>query len=950
VGAVRFETSTSSAFGTDHYPTTGRRHRGRRILLGLVIAALMASSCLNPVHAADVDIATSTMIGIDLDAFTGATAEVFSGVTVSNDINGTLIGANYSAISALTSTWTLTNGGTISIPNLGGSGPAVLFSAGGVLDNHGLVQTLTNNAVQFTNGGTVTNVLGGTISGAWAGVQIGGAAGLVTNAGHISSAGGGGVNLLAGGSVVNQAGATIHTEGNSNVGVYVTGGTSRSVENAGIIESVGGSFATGIEIGNGDGSIVNHAAGSIHGTYNGIYTGSSGNLSISNAGTISSLNGPAIEFRTTGTITNTGTIEKTGGGNAITFGGTHIRTLNLGTGSLIIGNVVGGANGTDNLVLQGTGTEDIAKFLNFETLTMEGTSWSLTGNSTFSTSATIEAGILNVAGQLTSPAIDILADGTLSGIGTLIGNVTIGGKIAPGNSIGTLTVSGGAAFNAGSTYEIEIDDGGNVAGVNNDLVIAGTATIASGAIFHVVPEDGAASGANFAANTQYTIIQTAAPGNLTVNGAPTITDAFAFLDFSGHDDGQYFYLTSSAVAGSFCLAGASFNQCQAGEAVRDLGPGHVAFDAVIGMGEAAANAAFNAMSGEIHASGQHLVDLSSGLFRRTLRGQGTAWIAGISSGKTLTAPLGYSPSVRPTSLPAGIMAADTPGLSIDAYANERVARAWLAPVGEWGGVDADGNAGELDFWTAGAVGGYERPIEVPSGQAHVGFGLGYLRSHGSADARRSSLDADGFHVGAYGGWTGGPWSLAGSLAYAAHSISTARRIAFGDIDETAGADYWSHTIGFSGEAAYRFDLASGTSLSPLATLDVGWSGHGGFTETDAGALNLEGNSESWKRFDTGLGIALQHDVLTETGKMILHGRLVWEHAFADVVPSQTLAFAGSAAGFEVRGPDAGRDRVRLGLGISFEATEDITIRAGYSGLYSGNQQSHGAGISFKIRF
>lgn len=909
----------------------------------------MASSCLHPVHAADVDIVTSTTIGIDLDGFTGTTAEVVTGVTVSNDIFGTLIGANYSAISASTSAWTLTNRGTIFIP-LPAGGPAVRFSAGGTLENHGLVQTLTNNAVQFTNGGTVDNHAGGTISGAWAGVQIGGAAGSVTNAGYISSAGGGGVNLLAGGSVVNQAGATIHTEGNSNVGVYVIGGTSRSIENAGVIESVGGSFATGIEIGSGNGSIVNHATGSIYGTYNGIYTGSSGTLTITNAGTISSLTGPAIEFRTTGTITNTGTIEKTGGGNAITFGGNHIRTLELGTGSQIIGNVVGGANGTDNLVLQGTNTENISRFLNFETLTMEGTSWSLTGNGTFSTSTTVEAGILNVAGQLTSPAIDILADGTLSGIGTLVGDLSIGGTIAPGNSIGTLTVSGNAAFDVGSTYVVEIDDGGNVAGVNNDLLIAGTATIAGGTIFHVVPEDGAATGASYAANTQYTIIQTAAPGNLTVDGAPTITDGFAFLDFSGHDDGQYYYLTSSAVAASFCLAGASFNQCSAGEAVRDLGPGHIAFDQVLGMSEAAANAAFDAMSGEIHASGQHVVDLGSGLFRRTLRGQASAGIAGITGGGALAAPLGYSPNARPTSLPAGVMAADTADMPIEAYANERVARAWLAPVGQWGAIEADGNAGELDRWTAGVVGGYERPIELAGGQALVGFGIGYLRSHGSVDARRSSLDADGFHIGVYGGWTDGPWSLAGSLAYAANAVSTTRRIVFGGIDETAEADYWSHSIGFSGEAAYRFDLPGGTTFSPLATVDAGWSGHGGFDEAGAGVLNLSGASESWTRFDTGLGVALEHVIATESGKVALQGRIVWEHAFADVVPSQALSFAGGPAGFEVRGPDAGRDRVRLGLGVSFEATDDVTIRAGYTGLFSGDQQSHGAGISVRIRF
>jgi outer membrane autotransporter protein len=68
------------------------------------------------------------------------------------------------------------------------------------------------------------------------------------------------------------------------------------------------------------------------------------------------------------------------------------------------------------------------------------------------------------------------------------------------------------------------------------------------------------------------------------------------------------------------------------------------------------------------------------------------------------------------------------------------------------------------------------------------------------------------------------------------------------------------------------------------------------------------------------------------------------------VPSQSLAFAGSPAPFEVHGPDAGRNRLRLGAGVSFEATESLTVRAGYSGLFSGQQHSHGASLGLNVRF
>ena len=82
-----------------------------------------------------------------------------------------------------------------------------------------------------------------------------------------------------------------------------------------------------------------------------------------------------------------------------------------------------GGTGTDNLVLMGTGTEAISKFLSFETLSMTGTDWTLTGTGAFTTSTTVGGGFLHVNGQLTSPTVTING-GTLGGTGTIVGAVT----------------------------------------------------------------------------------------------------------------------------------------------------------------------------------------------------------------------------------------------------------------------------------------------------------------------------------------------------------------------------------------------------------------------------------------------------------------------------------------------------------------------------------------------
>ncbi len=175
-------------------------------------------------------------------------------------------------------------------------------------------------------------------------------------------------------------------------------------------------------------------------------------------------------------------------------------------------------------------------------------------------------------------------------------------------------------------------------------------------------------------------------------------------------------------------------------------------------------------------------------------------------------------------------------------------------------------------------------------------------------------------------------------------------MAFGGIDRTAAADYWNHSIGFSGEAAYGVRIATGATLSPVLTLDAGWSGHSGFTEAGAGALNLAAESEGWARLDTDIGLALAYTMPTGSGAVTFEGRALWEHALADMVPSQSLALVGSPAGFTVSGPGTGRDRLRAGAGLSWDVSKGTALRVRYDGLFSSDQANHTASLGLSVGF
>ena len=112
----------------------------------------------------------------------------------------------------------------------------------------------------------------------------------------------------------------------------------------------------------------------------------------------------------------------------------------------------------------------------------------------------------------------------------------------------------------------------------------------------------------------------------------------------------------------------------------------------------------------------------------------------------------------------------------------------------------------------------------------------------------------------------------------------------------------SYAVGLSGEVSYAFDLAGIVRFAPLVKLEAGWPGHDGFTEAGAGAVNLTSGAQGWNRLDVGLGVALTHSFATGRDRVTLEGRAVWEHAFADAVPGQSQAQAGSPTGFSVHGP------------------------------------------------
>ena len=199
----------------------------------------------------------------------------------------------------------------------------------------------------------------------------------------------------------------------------------------------------------------------------------------------------------------------------------------------------------------------------------------------------MQQGTLDVTGTLVNSPFTVTG-GTLRGTGTVGSLAVNGGIVAPGNSIGTLNVAGNVGFAAGATYEVEINAAGE-----SDRISAGGAATLNGATVQPVLLSPLTS---FGPSTTYTILSAA--GGVTGTFAD-ITDNLLFVDFSLGYTPTEVLLTLARI--SFSAAAQTPNQINVANAL-DAGGGPLAL-ALLGLTSPAdARLAFDALSGEIHAS------------------------------------------------------------------------------------------------------------------------------------------------------------------------------------------------------------------------------------------------------------------------------------------------------------------------------------------------------------
>lgn len=530
-------------------------------------------------------------------------------------------------------------------------------------------------------------------------------------------------------------------------------------------------------------------------------------------------------------------------------------------------------------------------------------------------------GTLQVSDVLQVPTVEIVDGARLAGAGRIVGDVVSSGTVAPGNSIGTLTVEGDGVFAPTSVFQAEINGNGSA----DKLVVTGTQTL--GGTLEIVPETGAA----YAVGTRYTLIE-----------ANRVTGAFSALrvtDPAGLLRGLV-VRPSVTADGVYATLGTPFatdaGTAQTAAVARTLDATYVSglvtlVTALDGLSAADRRQALNSLQPARHAAAATVATdvrrLATGAVGERLAARRAEVEPAIAA---RPAQLAMAPSGEAT-LADGRLSAQAPLVATV----EPATGVWAQVLGgTWRQGGGDGRDGYRSrAW--GFVGGYDRKLDadVLGGRLTVGGFLGVVRTRIRHDSPAFGLaggedEANQGLAGLYAGWAeDGGW-------FADLTATGSRQWTDGTRTAALGPAATQRLSYDRGGRAFGFALTGGRSLSfgavsvtPSSTLSWQRQADRAFTETGgSAALSVDGSARTSTAAEAGVRFAWT--VLEEPDRRIAPtARIAVSRGFGDRGADVTARFAAGGGAFTVDGGETGATTVRAGIGLEAAFAPNVAITA-----------------------
>ena len=272
---------------------------------------------------------------------------------------------------------------------------------------------------------------------------------------------------------------------------------------------------------------------------------------------------------------------------------------------------------------------------------------------------------------------------------------------------------------------------------------------------------------------------------------------------------------------------------------------------------------------------------------------------------------------------------------------------WLKPIGSR--IEQDNRNGVSGYKadSYGFIGGLDGDL---NNTTKLGLAISYMNSDvdGKDTSSGNSADIDAYQAIVYG-----------SRSFASHpdvelnwqtdiginKNQGRRNISF--MDRVAKADYDSYTAHVGTGAGKRFQLSDATTLIPSIRADYAYIKDESYTETGAGALNLDVDSNHSDELIVMAQGNLGHQL---NDKATIKTNLGLGYDLLNDATSLTASYTGGGTAFTTQGIDPSPWLARAGIGMNFQTGDTSEITAQYD--IEGRQDflSQTASIRFRWAF
>jgi outer membrane autotransporter protein len=570
-----------------------------------------------------------------------------------------------------------------------------------------------------------------------------------------------------------------------------------------------------------------------------------------------------------------------------------------------------------------------ASFTNISLLTINTGGLVTVGNTT-SISTGSQA---TINGQLTSPQVNVNGSSLLTGAGRIVGNVVNSGTVAPGNSPGTLTITGNYTQTAGGNLLMEIAS----QTAFDRLVVGGTANL--GGTLQVL-----ATGFQFAYGQQFQVLQ-----------AGSITGQFASMTTSDPSNFRVRFLQNGGT-GTVLIAPTSYTLVAETQNQRNVAGALNGFISATSGDRLTISTALDLLSASQFPDAFNAISPAQYENLAATNIEQTNALSQILQQRFNSVRLGGGRGFTNNGINSPLGSDSKTALSPNSNKDDILRPApdnnwgvWVQGNGLFGEFDNVSNVPNSKFTSGGVIAGvdYQFAHHITLG-AFTGYQGVYAEySNGGA------MNVNTVNFGVYATYQDPSGLYVNAIVNGGYSgYQVKRSIEFPGVNRSADSDPTGGLFSTTLDLGYDWKLGDFT-ITPTVAGQFTYVGITPFEETGAGSLDLDVSNQSAYSLRTSLGARIAYTWrISETISVIPSVSMLWQHEFMQ--DSRNIGASldgGSGPSFEYSTAVPGRDSVYAGAGVTIQVSDRWNFNANYNADFGrpdfiSNMISGGLNFSF----